>query len=156
MLLRMLIKSAWSKKQTASLGPTITWVFCIVGPIKQVQKNIWRYICVCSLFFREPFSEIPAWSFFCCFQRETLPHVARTATLVLVVYSTCPHSAATANWLLTHPCNKAVPPNVPESIWPLCITAELLRLVPSVLTFLRTECTSTARTGEKGPGRSCC
>lgn len=34
-----------------------------------------------------------------------------------------PHSAAGANWLLTRPCNKAAPPNVPESIWTLCINS---------------------------------
>lgn len=146
MLLRMLIKSAWSKKQTAFLGPTITWVFGIVGPIKQVQK-IYGVIFVCAHSFLG--------NHFLRYLHQALS-VALTVTLVLVDYSTCPHSAATANWLLTHPCNKAVPPNVPESIWPLCITAELLRLVPSVLTFLRTECTLTARTGEKGPGHSCC
>lgn len=46
---------------------------------------------------------------------------------------------ARANWLLTHPCNKALPPSVPESIWPLRITAAPLRLAPPVLTFPRTQ-----------------
>lgn len=35
-------------------------------------------------------------------------------------------------------CNKALPPSVPESIWPRCIKAEPLRLAPPALTFPRT------------------
>lgn len=39
---------------------------------------------------------------------------ALSVTLMPIDWGSCPHGAARANWLLTHPCNKALPPSVPR------------------------------------------